>query len=559
MTCLKSSMQKVRDNIEAIRELHRLARCEQAERPLYDKRRNQWNCKENSDERLRKYSGWGGLQQVFDAKSGRYAQLREELQKLLTPEEYASAKASATDAHYTPQIVIDAMYQAIQNMGIPRDSRVLEPACGTGNFITRMPHSIGNAGVVGVELDDITAQIAARLNADNPNVTIMHSAFEQSGQTDNSFDLVIGNVPFGDYKMNDPDYTQDWLIHDAFFRKALDKVAAGGVVAFVTSTGTLDKKNPKVREYLATQADLIGAIRLPNTAFSDAGTGVSTDIIFLQKRAEPLSPDAPKPDWCYVAPISETDRDMRTNSFFVQNPQMMLGTMRKTSFQDRLTCDPIAGADLKKQLENAVKQLNAKIIVTKREKAARERRGYIQPWGKQFTYQEKDGKYYFNEGKTMREITGTAKEMDRLKRLIELRTLTRQLIDKQKTMVGDHELVSMRLYLNQQYDDFVAKYGQLNSDAVKKAFGADADFSLLQSLEEYDSDSKTYYKAEIFNKRTVNPVMEITAVETLEEAYQVSLDRRGKPNIPYMATLLQAQYPDTPFTELMPNLIRCFR
>lgn len=552
----KAPLQKVRDNIEAIRELHRLARCEQAGRTLYDKRRNQWNCKENSDERLRKYSGWGGLQQVFDAKSGRYAQLREELQKLLTPEEYASAKASATDAHYTPQIVIDAMYQAIQNMEIPRDSRVLEPACGTGNFITRMPHSIGNAGVVGVELDDITAQIAARLNADNPNVTIMHSAFEQSGQTDNSFDLVIGNVPFGDYKMNDPDYTQDWLIHDAFFRKALDKVAAGGVVAFVTSTGTLDKKNPKVREYLATQADLIGAIRLPNTAFSDAGTGVPTDIIFLQKRAEPLSPDAPKPDWCYVAPISETDRDMRINSYFVQNPQMMLDTMRKTSFQDRLTCDPIAGADLKKQLENAVKQLNAKIIVTKREKAAQERRGYIQPWGKQFTYQEKDGKYYFNEGKTIREITGTAKEMDRLKRLIELRTLTRQLIDKQKTMVGDHELVSMRLYLNQQYDDFVAKYGQLNSDVVKKAFGADADFSLLQSLEEYDSDSKTYYKAEIFNKRTVNPIMEITAVETLEEAYQVSLDRRGKPNIPYMATLLQAQYPDTPFTELTQQVQR---
>lgn len=217
----KAPLQKVRDNMGAIRELQRLARCEAEEQPLYDKKRNQWNCKENSDNRLRKYSGWGGLQQVFDTKSGRYADLRERLQKLLTPEEYTSAKASATDAHYTPQIVIDAMYKAVQNMGIPRDSRVLEPACGTGNFITRMPHSIGNAGVVGVELDPITAQIAARLNMDNPNVEIMHSAFEQSGQTDNSFDLVIGNVPFGDYKMNDPDYTQDWLIHDAFSGKHL--------------------------------------------------------------------------------------------------------------------------------------------------------------------------------------------------------------------------------------------------------------------------------------------------------------------------------------------------
>lgn len=546
----KAPLQKVRDNMGAIRELQRLARCEAEEQPLYDKKRNQWNCKENSDNRLRKYSGWGGLQQVFDTKSGRYADLRERLQKLLTPEEYTSAKASATDAHYTPQIVIDAMYKAVQNMGIPRDSRVLEPACGTGNFITRMPHSIGNAGVVGVELDPITAQIAARLNMDNPNVKIIHSAFEQSGQTDNSFDLVIGNVPFGDYKMNDPDYTQDWLIHDAFFRKALDKAAPGGVVAFVTSTGTLDKKNPKVREYLASQADLIGAIRLPNTAFSEAGTGVSTDIVFLQKRVQPLSPDAPKPDWCYVTPISEANQDIRINSYFVQNPQMILGTMRKTSFQDRLTCDPVVGADLKKQLDQAIQQLNAKIIVTKREKAAQERRGYIQPWGKQFTYQIKDQKVYYNEGTTMREITGSSSDMDRLKRLIRLRSVTRQLIDKQKTAAVDHELVPLRQFLNQQYDAFTAKYGNLNSDAVKKAFTADADYALLQSLEEYDTGSKTYYKAEIFHKRTVNPVLEITAVDTLEEAYQVSLDQRGKPNIPYMATLLQAQHPDTPFADL---------
>lgn len=546
----KAPLQKVRDNMGAIRELQRLARCEAEEQPLYDKKRNQWNCKENSDNRLRKYSGWGGLQQVFDTKSGRYADLHERLQKLLTPEEYTSAKASATDAHYTPQIVIDAMYKAVQNMGIPRDSRVLEPACGTGNFITRMPHSIGNAGVVGVELDPITAQIAARLNMDNPNVEIMHSAFEQSGQTDNSFDLVIGNVPFGDYKMNDPDYTQDWLIHDAFFRKALDKAAPGGVVAFVTSTGTLDKKNPKVREHLASQAALIGAIRLPNTAFSEAGTGVSTDIVFLQKRVQPLSPDAPKPDWCYVTPISEANQDIRINSYFVQNPQMILGTMRKTSFQDRLTCDPVVGADLKKQLDQVIQQLNAKIIVTKREKAAQERRGYIQPWSKQFTYQIKDQKVYYNEGTTMREITGSSSDMDRLKRLIRLRSVTRQLIDKQKTAAVDHELVPLRQFLNQQYDAFTAKYGNLNSDAVKKAFTADADYALLQSLEEYDTGSKTYYKAEIFHKRTVNPVLEITAVDTLEEAYQVSLDQRGKPNIPYMATLLQAQHPDTPFADL---------
>ena len=261
-------------------------------------------------------------------------------------------------------------------MDLPRDAKILEPACGTGNFISRLPHSFGNAEVTGVELDSVTARIAHQINHENDNVKIINSGFENSGLENESFDLAIGNVPFGDYNMNDPDYVQDWRIHDAFFRKALDKVASGGVVAFVTSTGTMDKSNPKIREYLATKAELIGAVRLPNNAFSDAGTGVPSDIIFLKKRENSLQAHEPKPDWCYTIPDKN---GLKINSYFVQNPQMVLGEMKKTTFQDRLTCVPFEGVDLGKQLNEAIKNLNAKITVAKREKAVNEQRGKIRP------------------------------------------------------------------------------------------------------------------------------------------------------------------------------------
>ena len=207
------------------------------------------------------------------------------------------------NAHYTPQFIIDSMYKAVQKMGLSENSRILEPSCGTGNFISRMPSAIGGGGVVGVELDSITARIAKQLNKDNKNVEIIESGFEKTDLENNSFDLAIGNVPFGDYNLNDPDHTQDWLIHDAFIRKSLDKIAPGGVAALITSCGTMDKKSPKVREYLAEQAELIGAIRLPEGAFmGSAGTKTAADIIFLKKREEPLPKNEPKPDWCYVIP-----------------------------------------------------------------------------------------------------------------------------------------------------------------------------------------------------------------------------------------------------------------
>lgn len=527
---------KISDNIDAIREVLRLEKAERTGRNLYDARANQYNSKQASDARLRKYCGWGGLPQIFDERFEQHSYYRKQLKEMLTPEEYAAARESTLNAHYTPQIIIDAMYKAVQNMDLPRDARILEPACGTGNFISRMPHSLSDAQVTGVELDSITARIAKQLNRENPNVRIIESGFEHTHFENDSFDLAIGNVPFGNYKLNDPDYVQDWLIHDAFFRKSLDKIAPGGVVAFVTSSGTMDKASPKIREYLATQAELVGAIRLPETAFSDAGTKVTSDIIFLKKREHPLQAHEPKPDWCYTIPNAD---GLKINSYFVENPQMVLGRMEKTSHFDMLTCKPIEGADLKTQLDEAIKGLNAKITVAKREQAVKERSGVIEPWGKNFTFQTHDGKVYYRQGEDMQEVKRSFTEIKKITLLCEIRDITRKLLDMQKTSVSDEKLLPVRAELNKAYDSYAEQYGAISSKDVKKLFGADADYPILQSLETGDRE-----KADIFFRRTVNPMAEITSVNTSEEALQVSLDRRGKPDMLYMATLLQEHYSD---------------
>lgn len=524
--------EKINNNLSAIREMIRLEEAQKSGTELYDK----YDTKEISQHKLRKYCGWGGLPQVFDERFKQYEYQRNELKRLLTPEEYTEAKASTLNAHYTPQIIIDAMYKAVRNMNLPRDAKILEPACGTGNFITRLPHSFSDAEVTGVELDCVTARIAKQINHDNENIQIINSGFENSGLENNSFDLAIGNVPFGDYNMNDPDYVQDWKIHDAFFRKALDKVAVGGIVAFVTSTGTMDKSNPKVREYLATQAELVGAIRLPNNAFSDAGTSVSSDIIFLKKRENPLQSYESKPDWCYTIPDKN---GLKINSYFVQNPQMMLGEMQKTTFQNRLTCKAFEGADLEKQLNEAIKNLNAKITVAKREKSTNEQRGKIEPWGKNFTFRIKDDKVYYRKNNQMEEIKITPAEKEKIAKLCEIRDVTRNLIDLQKTSISDEKLVPIREQLNKLYDKYKLEYGEINSKSVKKLFSNDSDYPILQSLENHNKESGKTEKADIFFRRTVNPMLEIKSVESTEEALQISLDRKGKPDIPYMAILLE--------------------
>lgn len=547
ITYASKPSEKIRNNILAIREMIRLENAEKSGEEPYDKKSNQYNSRPASEYRLRQYCGWGGLSQVFDERFKQYDYNRRELQSLLTPEEYAEAKASSLNAHYTPQIIIDAMYKAVKNMDLPCDAKILEPACGTGNFISRLPHSFSDAEITGVELDSITARIAKQINRDNEKVKIINSGFENSGLANNSFDLAIGNVPFGDYNMNDPDYVQDWRIHDAFFRKALDKVASGGVVAFVTSTGTMDKANPKIREYLAVQAELIGAVRLPDNAFSDAGTKTSTDIIFLKKRENPLSVHEPKPDWCYTIPDKN---GFKINSYFVQNPQMVLGEMKKTTFQNRLTCEPFEGADLEKQLNEAIKNLNAKITVAKREKEVNEQRGNIEAWGKNFTFQLKDNKVYYRNGGKMEEIKCNHTEKEMIKKLCEIRDVTRKLIDCQKTSMRDEELVPVRENLNKLYDEYRAKHGELSSKSVKKLFGSDSDYPILQSLENYNKETEKVEKADIFFRRTVNPMLEIKSVESVEEALQVSLDRKGRPDIQYMAVLLDKS-PENVCNELL--------
>ena len=551
-----SPSQRISNNMAAIRELDRLESVLNKE-DRYDARANQYNSKPASDNRLRQYCGWGGLPQFFDERSKAYERQRTEIKKYISETEYSEARASTLNAHYTPQVIIDAMYKAVQNMGLSRDSRILEPSCGTGNFIARMPSSIGNGGVVGVELDGITARIANQLygsenqvNENSRDVTIIHSGFEHTNLENNSFDLAIGNVPFGDYNLNDPDYTQDWLIHDAFFRKALDKVAPGGVVAFITSSGTLDKKNPRVREYLATNADMIGAIRLPNDAFvstTSSNTKPTADIIFLRKREVPLQENDPKPDWCYTVPDKN---GLVINSYFVNNPQMMLGTMQQTGHYDMLTCEPIPGADLGKQLDMAIKNLNARIIVQKRERAYKARVGMVEPWGKSYTYQVKDGKVYFRNGDSMEQVKCNADKVKQYDALCNLRDICRDLLEKQKSVVNDDELLTIRQKLNQAYDSYHEKYGDLSSKTVKKMFEDDADYQIVRALEKQDDKTKKVEKADIFFKRTVNASVEVTSVETVEAALQVALDKRGKPDVPYMAVLLRKE-PESVYKELL--------
>ncbi len=569
---------KVRDNITAIKEMQRMEECEEKGEYPYESGRNSYYSMEACSERLRRYSGWGGIPQVFDENFPSMNNLRNRLKEILSDTEYVAARSSTLTSHYTPQVIIDEMYKTIRNMGLPKNSRILEPSCGTGNFISRMPHDIGNGGVVGVELDPITAKIAKHLNVPKHNpyaskddaaleetrdIKILNCGFEKANLENNSFDVAIGNVPFGDYKLNDPDYTNDWLIHDAFFRKALDKVAPGGIVAFITSSGTLDKKNPKIREQLAMKADLIGAVRLPNNAFADADTKVTSDIIFLQKRKTPLNDYEPKPDWCYTAPVEVEmvgkahegeKRTAHINSYFVNNPQMVLGTIKQTTHFDMLTCVPNENRSLQEQLETAFRQLNAKISIDKRERSNLEKSGYIEPWGKSFTYQIKNDKVYYNLGNAMEEVDCNEKTAAKLKSLCELRDITRELLNKQQTYVLDNELIPLRNKLNDVYDKFVKENGELSSKSIKKLFSLDADYPILDALELVNPDTNKVTKADIFTRRTVSPVTEITEVASAEEAMQVSLDTKGRVDIYYMATLLQNKFENAELSDVMKNI-----
>jgi N12 class adenine-specific DNA methylase len=370
----------------------------------------------------------------------------------------------------------------------------------------------------------------------------------RAGLDNNDFDLAVSNVPFGDYVIIDPDHSKNWRIHDAFFRKELDKVAPGGVVAFVTSSGTMDKVNPRVREYLATQAELVGAIRLPNNAFKDAGTKVTADIIFLQKRKTPLEPYQESPDWCYTVPNAD---GLKINSYFVANPQMILGKMVQTTHFDMLTCEPFAGADLAQQLTTAIGSLNAKIVTERREKVIKAQLGIVEADDsiRNFCYGFSDGKLWYREGAKMSEVKLSA-QVPQIMDLCELRDTMRELLDRQKLDIPDSLLIPARAELNRQYDEYVAKYGELSGAKTQKAFARDSDYPLLHGLENVDADTGEITKADIFSKRTVNPVLEVTKVDNIVEALQASLDRRGKPDVEFMSELL-SQSPENVCAELL--------
>ena len=489
---------------------------------------------------LSRYVGWGGIPQAFDETNEKWASEYAELKTLLTPEEYASARGSTLNAHFTSPTVIEGMYQALEQMGVHPDT-VLEPAMGVGNFFGLMPESMQNATLMGVELDSITGRLAKQLY---PQANITVDGFERVNLPDNSIDLAVGNVPFGSYKLADPRYDkQNLLIHDYFFVKTLDKVRPGGIVAFITSKGTLDKQDSTVREYLAQRADLLGAVRLPNNAFSrNAGTDVTTDILFLQKRAQP--PEQ-VPDWVH---LGQTADGIPINRYFETHPDMVLGTMAwdKSMYGNEweTTCAPIPGIELADQLSEALSKLSPPDQQLLSQKGAVEVQELLERMetadveARNFSYTEVGGKLYFVEDGELIPVEVPATTEKRIRGMIGLRGVTRNLIELQLYGGTDEEIRTAQEKLGKAYDAYTAEYGLLNSTGNKRAFEQDSSYCLLCSLEILDEDGNLERKADMFTKRTINQQVTIDHVDTASEALAVSIGERARVDLDYMASLL---------------------
>ena len=489
---------------------------------------------------LSRYVGWGGIPQAFDETNEKWASEYAELKTILTPEEYASARGSTLNAHFTSPTVIEGMYQALERMGVHPDT-VLEPAMGVGNFFGLLPESMRNATLMGVELDSITGRLAKQLY---PQANITVDGFERVNLPDNSIDLAVGNVPFGSYKLADPRYDkQNLLIHDYFFVKTLDKVRPGGIVAFITSKGTLDKQDSTVREYLAQRADLLGAVRLPNNAFSrNAGTDVTTDILFLQKRAQP--PEQ-MPDWVH---LGQTADGIPINRYFETHPDMVLGTMAwdKSMYgNDReTTCAPLPGIELADQLSEALSKLSPPDQQLLSQKGAvevpelLERMETADVEARNFSYTEVGGKLYFVENGERVPVEVPATTEKRIRGMIGLRDVTRNLIELQLHGGTDEEIRAVQEKLGKAYDTYTAEYGLLNSTGNKRAFEQDSSYCLLCSLEVLDEDGNLERKADMFTKRTINQQVTIDHVDTASEALAVSIGERARVDLEYMASLL---------------------
>ena len=482
---------------------------------------------------LSKYVGWGGLSEAFDENNSAWATEYLELSSVLTPEEYASARESTLTAFYTPPEVITAIYKAMEQMGF-KEGNLLEPSCGIGNFIGMLPDTMQDSKIYGVELDTISAGIAQQLYQ---KTTIAAQGFEETNLPDSFFDGVVGNVPFGDFKVSDKRYDKHkFLIHDYFFAKSLDKLRPGGVMALVTSKGTMDKETLAVRKYIAQRAELLGAIRLPNNTFKgNAGTEVVSDILILQKRDRLIDIE---PDWVHL----DTDENgIKMNSYFVQHPEMILGEMKMVSgrFGMEATCVPYENADLAAQLDEAVANIHGEITEYETEEELEEEDNSIpaDPTVRNFSYTLVDDKIYYRENSRMTPVEVSATAENRIKGMIAIRNSVRTLIELQTEDYPDSEIKAEQKRLNRLYDTFSGKYGLINSRANTSAFSQDSSFSLLSALEIIGEDGELERKADMFSKRTIKPHTPVTFVDTASEALAVSLGEKATIDMDYMMEL----------------------
>ncbi|MDY4813474.1 MAG: N-6 DNA methylase, partial [Ruminococcus sp.] len=482
---------------------------------------------------LAQYVGWGGIPEAFDEDNTSWSNEFEQLKNLLTPQEYSAARGSTLTAFYTPKTVISAVYKALENIGF-KGGNILEPSCGTGHFIGMLPDSMQDSKFYGVELDTVSAGIAKQLYQKS---SISAQPFEETKLPDSFFDAVIGNVPFGDFGVADKRYDKNhFLIHDYFFAKSLDKLRPGGVIAFITSKGTMDKENSSVRKYIAQRADLLGAIRLPNNTFKgNAGTEVVSDIIFLQKRDRMIDIE---PDWVQ---LSTDEKGIRMNSYFAEHPEMILGEAKIVSgrFGDEVTYIPFENSSLESQLDIAISNIRGTFTDYEVDTEFEEDVTSIpaDPDVRNYSYTIVDDVIYFRENSLMHPETISKTADIRIRGLIGVRDSVRRLIDLQANDYPDEEIKAEQQHLNSIYDEFTEKYGLINSRANNSAFSQDSSYSLLSSLEVIDDDGNFVRKADIFSKRTIKPHKAITSVDTSVEALTVSISEKAKIEIDYMVAL----------------------
>ena len=513
-----SPREKFNNNVEAIRVLKK---CEEENR----------FATPQEQEILSKYVGWGGLPQAFDEKDSSWSNEYSILKNLLDEKEYSQARESTLTAFYTPPVVIRSMYKALENMGL-KTGNILEPSCGVGNFIGMLPDSLEDCKLYGVELDSISGRIARQLYQKS---TVAVQGYEDTNLPNSFFDVAVGNVPFGDFKVLDKKYDKHkFLIHDYFFAKTLDKVRPGGVIAFITSKGTLDKENPSVRKYIAQRADLLGAIRLPNNTFkANAGTEVTSDIIFLQKRDSITDIE---PDWVY---LGENDDGIKMNQYFIDNPEMILGNMEMIS--TRFGYDSACISDdekLEDKLERAISNIHAEVKEYELDDIGEEDNSIEADLTvRNFSYTLIDDKIYFRENSRMypQELAMTTE--NRVKGLIEIRDCVRTLLEYQTEDYPDEDIKREQVKLNQLYDRFTKKYGLINSRGNNSAFSNDSSYYLLCSLEILDENGNLARKADMFTKRTIKPKTEITSVDNANDALIVSLSEKARVDITFMQKL----------------------